>query len=391
MKGPPFRSFRVENFKSIRDSRTVKFGWLTVFIGNNGVGKSSLIEAIETQRDIIIRGVDAAFRRWRGFEHVWNKSNEPKPRVRLDHRESYTFPMRFRFSWREEFGFDFQQAITPGPGGNSLFIQNEQLIERFSSRTQRWTRNDAGEALVDGRPVTESESSSGLFPRLGDGESLLSRFRRVDFERWQFLMLEPDRMGQPASQSRASSVVRLAKDGANLAEYLNDIRDRDLSAFEGILEVLRYVLPYAADLQPTLTSELERAFYLKLKEQDFEVPGWLLSTGTLRIVALLACLRHPTPPTLLVVEEIENGLDPRTLHLVVEEIRAAVSAGTTQVVMTTHSPYLLDLLDLSHIVIVEREDGQTVFRRPDEKKLAHWSKSFAPGRLYTMGRLTRND
>ena len=101
-------------------------------------------------------------------------------------------------------------------------------------------------------------------------------------------------MGQPATQSRASSVVRLAKDGANLAEYLNDIRDRDLSAFEGILEALRYVLPYAADLQPTLTSELERAFYLKLKEQDFEVPGWLLSTGTLRIVALLACLRHPS-------------------------------------------------------------------------------------------------
>lgn len=184
--------------------------------------------------------------------------------------------------------------------------------------------------------------------------------------------------------------MRLAKDGANLAEYLNDIRDRDLSAFEGILEAVRYVLPYAADLQPTLTSELERAFYLKLKEQDFEVPGWLLSTGTLRVVALLACLRHPTPPTLLVVEEIENGLDPRTLHLVVEEIRAAITAGSTQVIFTTHSPYLLDLLDLSHIVTVDREDGQTVFRRPDEKQLAEWSKSFSPGRLYTMGRLTRN-
>ena len=50
------------------------------------------------------------------------------------------------------------------------------------------------------------------------------------------------------------------------------------------------------------------------------VPGWLLSTGTLRILALLACLRHPDPPPLLVVEEIENGLDPRTIHLLVEEI-----------------------------------------------------------------------
>jgi predicted ATPase len=391
MKGPPLRSFRVENFKSIRDSGHVKFGWLTAFIGNNGVGKSSLIEALETQRDITLHGVDAAFRRWRGFEHVWNKSREPKPRVLVSHRDSYTQPMRFQFRLKEPVDLDFQQEITPGPGGNSLFIQNEQLIDRVASKTQRWIRNDTGEALVDGRVVTRSQSSLGVFPRLGDGESLLTRFPHVDFERWQFLMLNPERMGHPAPQSRASSTVSLARDGANLAEYLNDIRNRDLSAFEGILEALRYVLPYAVDLQPALTSEVERASYLRLKEQNFEVPGWLLSTGTLRIVALLACLRHPKPPTLLVVEEIENGLDPRTLHFLVEEIRAAGNAGTTQVILTTHSPYLLDLLDLSHLVIVEREDGQTVFRRPDEKRLAEWSKSFSPGRLYTMGRLTRND
>lgn len=119
------------------------------------------------------------------------------------------------------------------------------------------------------------------------------------------------------------------------------------------------------------------------------MPDWLLSTGTLRVVALLACLRHPQPPPVLVVEEIENGLDPRTIHLVVEEIQAAIAHGKTQVIFTTHSPYLLDLLDLSHIVVVERIEGQPTFKRPDKKELAQWAKSFAPGRLYTMGRLTQ--
>jgi predicted ATPase len=391
MKSPPLRSFRVQNFKSIRDSGPVKFGWLTAFVGNNGVGKSNLIEAVETQRDITLHGVDVAFNRWRGFEHAWSKSTEPKLRVRLGHRDSYTDPMRFRWHWNERIDVNFEQTITKGSGGNSLFIQHEQLVERSAGETHRCVRDETGEALIDGRVVTRSESSLGAFRRLDDGQSLLRHFQSVNFQGWQFLMLNPDRMGFPAPQSRASSIVRLAKDGGNLAEYLNDIRNQDLSAFEGIVDALRHVVPYAVDLQPTLTSEVERAFNLKLKEQQFDIPGWLLSTGTLRIVALLACLRHPRPPTLLVVEEIENGLDPRTLHLLVEEIRAAVNAGTTQVILTTHSPYLLDLLDLSHIVIVEREDGQTVFRRPDEKKLAHWSKSFAPGRLYTMGRLTRND
>ena len=47
--------------------------------------------------------------------------------------------------------------------------------------------------------------------------------------------------------------------------------------------------------------------------------------------------------------------------------------------MTTHSPYLLDLLDLSHIVVVERVDGEPVFSRPDKEQLREWSKSFAQG------------
>lgn len=388
MNRPPLRSFHVENFKAIQDSGTVRFGWLTAFIGNNGVGKSSLIEALETFRDIVLDGVDPAFRRWRGFEHALNKSKERKLLERPAQRTSYTHPMKFRFHWRwlsEELRA--QQIITQGPGGNTLFIQQEQVTDRRADHTEHWARDDRGDISQAERPVGKKAKK----PKLSDGESLLKQLSWDSFESWQFLMLNPERMGQPTPQQRAKRSVRLAKDGSNVAEYLSNIRDLDVSAFDGILDALRYVLPYAADLQPNLTSELERAFYLKLKERTYEVPGWLLSTGTLRIVALLACLRHPQPPPVLVIEEIENGLDPRTLHLVVEEIRAAITAGTTQVLLTTHSPYLLDLLDLSHIVVVDREKGQPRFHRPDASQLVDWSKSFSPGRLYTMGRLTQDD
>lgn len=151
------------------------------------------------------------------------------------------------------------------------------------------------------------------------------------------------------------------------------------------------MLPYAKDIQPTLTSsEIERKAWLQLSEDTFKVPGWLLSTGTLRMLALLALLRHPSPPPLIVVEEIENGLDPRSIHLIVEEIRSAVLAGVTQVVVTTHSPYLLDLLTLEHLVVVERDgEGHPRFIRPaDHKNLQAWAQEFAPGKLYTMGNLT---
>jgi len=107
------------------------------------------------------------------------------------------------------------------------------------------------------------------------------------------------------------------------------------------------------------------------------------------MLALLALLRHPNPSPLIVVEEIENGLDPRSIHLIVEEIRNAVLSGVTQVIVTTHSPYLLDLLTLEHLVLVERDDkGQPRFLRPsDSENLRRWATDFAPGKLYTMGNL----
>jgi predicted ATPase len=169
------------------------------------------------------------------------------------------------------------------------------------------------------------------------------------------------------------------------------IYSQDPLAFNGILETLQYVLPYARDLQPKITSELERSVYLQLTEANFKVPGWLFSTGTLRILALLAVLRHPQPPPLIVIEEIENGLDPRTIHLIVDEIRNVVESGLSQVILTTHSPYLLDLLPLSQIVLVERDPkGQPIFTRPaDQKSLDTWAEQFTPGKLYTMGRLSQ--
>src|SRR5262249_24921277 len=132
-------------------------------------------------------------------------------------------------------------------------------------------------------------------------------------------------------------------------------------------------------------SELERAVYLQLTERDFKVPGWLLSTGTLRILAILALLRHPEPAPLIFIEEIENGLDPRTVNLLVDEIQGAIESGRTQVVVTTHSPYFLHLVPLESVILVERVDGHPTFTRPAVKQdLQEWAKRFAPGQLYTM-------
>ncbi|MBA4124824.1 MAG: ATP-binding protein [Acidobacteria bacterium] len=400
------KSFRVTNFKAVKDSGSVKLMPLTVFIGNNGSGKSSLIESLQTVQDIVDDGLDRAMQNWFGFEHIWHKGSEHKIRQQTSNydRLAQTNPMSFELRGKgtENFkSFTASTEISLGEGGNELFFVDEKII--IKDFTYLRNRNGKTEGIYTGKEKIDPKLGK-LYPvfardyggiatvtvsdQLSDDESLLNDSLGWYVSEWQFLSTVPQEMGRTNPQQRTGGRIFLARDGSNIAEYLLSIRKLDQDAFDGIFETLKFVLPYAEDLQPVLTSEIERNVYLQLGERDFKVPSWLFSFGTLRILALLAVLRHPQPPPLLVIEEIENGLDPRTVHLIVDEIRRVVEEGKIQIILTTHSPYLLDLLDLSQIVLVERENSEPVFSRPaDRDGLQEWSKKFSVGKLYTMGKL----
>jgi predicted ATPase len=373
---------RVKNFKAVHDSGAIRLTPLTVFVGNNGSGKSSILEALETLRAIAVDGLDEAMQEWRDFEHIWHKGIARKAEVTSCGRPCQTHGMTFSLRGHAvAYAYSAEMVISQEEvGGYDLFIQRERLALKNTRDMHRDARGHVTWTRPDDPKIHEEQ--------VPDGMSILKGEMAAFLREWQFLSLAPQAMGSPVTQRRTSREVQLAKDGSNIAEYLLGIRKLDRRAFDGILEAVQYVLPYASGLQPKLTSELERAVYLQMTEGTFKVPGWLLSTGTLRLVALLAVFRHPTPPPVIAIEEIENGLDPRSLHLIVEEIHRVVATGHTQVIATTHSPYLLDLLRLSQLVLVERTDGEPRFTRPaDQATLRQWAKDFAPGQLYTMGRL----
>lgn len=401
----PIRTFRLKHFKAVRDSGDVRFTPLTVFIGNNGSGKSSLIEGLQAFQEIVTQGLDTAMQRWRGFEYIHNPPLEIRPRN--GHRAIRTPEISFMLKGdaSEDGLYRAHMKIGMSSEGEHLAITEE----RVNFRNRRFLhRNAQGYIhladIKEEYPSRLREGTSSLMPLVANNilnqfyyDEVASFVDGLEFSslsdaiaRWQFVLLDPYAMGHPRPQRRTSSVTTLERDGSNIAEYLLDIRQEDPDAFDGIIEAIQYVLPFARDLQANLTSELERLIYLQLNEAEYRIPGWLLSSGTLRILALLALFRHPRRAPLIVIEEIENGLDPRTLHLVVEELRNLVEGGSTQVIITTHSPYLLDLLALSQIVLVERINGQPTFIRPaDQQALDTWAKEFGPGRLYTMNKLSQ--
>jgi predicted ATPase len=400
----PLQSFRLKNFKAVQDSGSIKFSPLTVFIGNNGSGKSSIIEGLETLHVAITQSLDRAMRSWSGFEYIWNQAVAHDKLIKKSGlRPYYENPMSFELKSRLEGKTDvnYMLEIATGEGQdennpfeNDLFIKQEKLSQKGRNvPTFNFTRDDSNHVIGSYTVDNEEKFSAALV----GGISLLNiSTARLPYDlpvrnfihNWQFLEMIPRNMGHPVS--RVGGQVRLEKDGSNIAEYLLNIQRINSSIFEDIVRTLQYVLPYSQDLQIALTSELERTVYLQLLEGKFKVPGWLLSTGTLRIVALLALLRHPEPPPLIVIEEIENGLDPRSVHLIIEEMRSAIEDGKTQIIMTTHSPYLLNLLRLEEIVLVERVEGQSVFTRPgNDQSLQQWAEDYGPGDLYVMSKLNK--
>lgn len=394
----PFRlkSFRLKNFKAVRDSGVIRFTPLTVFIGNNGSGKSSIIEGLKAFQDIAGQDLEEAMKDWHGYENILHQGVPHKlitPRKGGKERECHSNPISFALRGHYTHGlYTAKMEIGLGLGGNEMFISHEEITVGSEVTFMRDAR---GRVQFEGTIPPEFGSIKAPSDvRMNDGLSIIGEIPYLDklVSDWQFLYLDPKGMGEPVLQYRTNGSVELNQDGSNLAEYLMDIRNIDQSAFEGIVETLQYVLPYARDLQPTPIEGLDRMLSLQMTEGKFKVPGWLLSTGTLRFVGILALLRHPKPPPLIIIEELENGLDPRTLNLIIDELRNALEAGKTQIIATTHSPYLLDLLDLSQIVLVDREDGHPQFTRPEKQEsLQEWSRKFSPGQLYTMDLLSRKN
>jgi len=379
----PLAKVQIKHFKAIRETGTLRLAPLSVFIGNNGSGKSSVLEAMETVQRLVLEDLDAALVTFGGYEHARYKGEaKPRPRARGE-----------RLLSGSAVHFAFQGHARRAPYTATLSIQERENNEVFFSEervtrgSETWKRDEQGRYTYQAAHARRLEAL-----QLPPHESILQRSLADFVGQWQFVRMNPDAMGSPTPMQRTGREIRLAPDGSNIAQYLLSLRDESSEAFEGLIDAMRVVLPYATDLQPQITRELERSVYLRLVEQKFEVLGRMLSTGTLRVLALLALFRHPRAPPLVFIEELENGLDPRTLALVVSEIRSAVLSGRQQVIATTHSPYLLDLLDLSHLILVERVEGTPVFYRPaDDAELSKWASEFAytPGTLYTRGELER--
>ena len=121
------KTIAVENFKALRSTGTVKLKPLSVIIGNNGSGKSSLMEAVETYVRVINTDVDAAMEHWQGFEHIRHKAAQPRQTSDVTaSKQNNAMGIALKISKGSDLA-KLRIAINTRDSGNLLYIHKYRL------------------------------------------------------------------------------------------------------------------------------------------------------------------------------------------------------------------------------------------------------------------------
>ena len=123
---------------------------------------------------------------------------------------------------------------------------------------------------------------------------------------------------------------------------------------------------------------------MEWRQRDSEYPfrANQLSDGTLRFICLAIALLQPNPPPTVLFDEPELGLHPYALTLLGNLFKQAASVRGKQVIISTQSAPLLNEFAPEDVIVVERTNGESTFRRLDSSELSEWLEEYALGELW---------
>ncbi|WP_411331562.1 AAA family ATPase [Bacteroides uniformis] len=348
----------IENYKSIRKAK-IKLNNLNVLIGSNGVGKSNFVSFFELVQAMLNQRLGSYILSRGGVERMLYQGR----------KQSDFIQSIIDFNNTNAFFFKLKPAI----GGKSFIEYSGDYFNTKGESTKDYEKQ-WNKTWWD-KSVEESEIIHSSKWRAGYLRTFLKSFTVYHFH--DTSINSPMRQACPIGDNE-----KLRHDASNLAAYLYRLQINEPQTFKLIEGVIRSIAPYfkGFKLRPNplfpdkITLEWEEV------ESDMYLDANSFSDGTLRFIALTTLLLQPELPETVLIDEPELGLHPTAINKLAALVRKA--SLKKQIILATQSVNLVNCFEPQDIIVVDRENKQTVFHRLDTEELAVWIDEYNIGDIW---------
>lgn len=350
----------IKGFKSIKEC-DIELKNINVLIGSNGAGKSNFISAFEMLQKILEQELSLYVGKKGANSLLYNGS-----------KFTDFIQMAFFFDANcYSFGLELSER-------NNLVFSFENFSEGI----------DDIQSFIGTTTGGHNESSmvqEPIYP-IHDADDTLDVLKTKAWRVYHFH--DTGATSKMKMEHNLSNSKMLNQDASNLAAFLYRLKKYHKPSYKQILNAVRLVAPYFRDfeLEPMEYNRDLITLHWMQKGCDDIFNAFQLSDGTLRFICLAALLLQPTElqPATIIIDEPELGLHPFAVTIFAEMVQKA--AVNKQIILSTQSVELLDHFEAEDVVVVDRDENGSAFKRLDITKLAIWLEDD-----YTLGDLWKKN
>jgi predicted ATPase len=354
----------IEGFKSIRRLDNLELRGLNVLIGANGAGKSNFVEFFRLLRAMFDQDLQK-------FINVGGRADAflylgPKTTTRI------VGDVQFGNN-----GYKFSLVPT---ADNRLIFESEVAL--FSGNTQYSESLGRGH---DEAKLPDRKDDPGNW----GAQHGVAFYVYEAVSRWIVYHFHDT---SPESGVRRQGAINdneyLRPRAENLAAFLFRLQQTNPACYARIRDAVRLAAPFFDDFKLRPVPDNPELIQLEWLQRDSDYPfrPGQLSDGTLRFICLATALMQPSPPATMLFDEPELGSHPYALTLLGNLFRQAVqqfgSYTSKQVIVSTQSVQLVNEFAPEDVVVVERAQGESIFRRLEPASLSGWLEDYSLGELW---------
>jgi predicted ATPase len=347
-------TIEIHNFKVFQDVKLENLGLMGVFLGENGVGKTTFFDIFSFMKICLTENVRSALQAWGGYNEVHSRDTEGDIKLIFKYRTFpdkplYTYILQIGLIGLKEPVINYEALYTNELGRKwFVFSRRRDIINcALSDEEEQITFADR----FDFRMSEDYLLALNLIGQLAEHQDAVE-FRKY-VEDWFVSDFQIDKMRPTQNITYSEGLNRKGDNIANVAQYLFD---QHPDRFKKILEKMQNRIPSVARVEAKTTEE--GGILLRFQDDRFRDPfaSKYVSDGTIKMFVYLVMLADPNPHKLLCIEEPENQLYPRLLEILAEEFRE-YAAQDGQVFISTHSPDLVNALEPKELFFIKKQEN----------------------------------